>query len=121
MRNLSALGKDRKMAVFILSQLNFGQYLKKKKKTYEATVQQLGIPLPKHLDTLTTIYSDGEPDIILFHRLLGILVGEIKAVGRWHFLNNQTEAPDNDVMKRVQKAVQQLLNSKLVISHVIRD
>jgi hypothetical protein len=45
-------------------------------------VQQLGIPLPAHLDTSTTKYSDGEADIILFHRLLGILVGEIKAIGR---------------------------------------
>jgi hypothetical protein len=40
---------------------------------------------------------------------------------RWHFLHSQTEAPDSDVMRRVRRAKQQLLNSKDVISHVISD
>jgi hypothetical protein len=119
LRNLRALGEDRKKAMFILSLLNFGDFLNE--PTYAAAVKQLKLPLPADVDTLQVKYSDGEADFIIFHHLLGILIGELKAVGRHHLLNEHTEAPDADVVKRVQTAVKQLTKSKLVVSHVISD
>jgi hypothetical protein len=119
LKNLRALGTARKEAMFILSQLNFGDYLNK--PTYAAAVKQLKLPLPADVDTPLVKYSDGEIDFIIFHRLLGILIGELKAVGRYHILVENTEAPDADVVKRVQTAVKQLTKSKLVVSHIISD
>jgi hypothetical protein len=119
MRNLRALGEDQNEAMFVLSQLNFGDFLNQ--PAYAATVQRLGLRMPADLDTPTVKYSDGEADILLFHRRLGILIGEVKAVGWWHATHNNTTAPDSDVAKRVQKAVKQLSNSKRIISHVISD
>jgi hypothetical protein len=113
------LGEKRQEAMFILSQLNFGDFLNK--PAYSATVKLLGLPLPTDLDTKQVKYSDGEADFILVHHLLGILVGELKSIGRWHLLNNKSEAPDEDVVKRVQKAMKQLSKSKRIVSHIVQD
>jgi hypothetical protein len=110
------LGEDRKEAMFILSQLIFGDFLNE--PAYAATVKQLQLPLPKGLDRK---YSHGEADFIIIHCLLRILIGELKAIGRWHWVHHSTEAPDKEVVKRVQKAVKQLEKSKKVISYVIDD
>jgi hypothetical protein len=119
LRNLKALGEEKHIPMFVLSQLNFGAYLNE--PAYSATVKQLKLCLPKHLDTRKVKYSQGEADFIVFHPRLGILIGELKAVGMFHSLNNQPEAPDSVVTKRVQKAVEQLDNSKYIISEVIKD
>jgi hypothetical protein len=81
LRNLRALGEDRGEAMFILSQLNFGDFLNE--PAYAATVKQLRLRLPKDLDKKVK-YSHGEADFIIFHCLLGILIGELKAIGRYH-------------------------------------
>jgi hypothetical protein len=122
MCNLRALGEElNNGGMLIQSQLNFGDFLNE--PAYAATVKQLqksGLPLPSDLDTVITKYSDGEADLILFHRYYGILIGELKSVGWWHFANNR-QPSDSIVQGKVTQAVTQLNNSVLVISHVISD
>jgi hypothetical protein len=116
--NLQALGEDlNNGGMFILSQLNFGNYLDQ--PAYAATVKQLrqnGLRLPADLDTVITKYSDGEADIIIFHRFYGILVGELKSIGRAH-----GKPADSALEKRIEKAINQLDNAAIVISYVISD
>lgn len=117
--NLQALGKSRQEPWFILSQLEFGQYLRK--PAYAAAVAECRLPLPRDLDTPQTPYSRGEADFVLFHRHRGVLVGEIKSIGRYQTVHNSAPAEDKDVAKRIEKAVTQLNKSVRVISHVISD
>jgi hypothetical protein len=64
--NLRSLGEELgNGGSFILSQLNFGDFFNEP---------------ASDLDTVLTKYSDGEADIILFHRYYGILIGKLKAL-----------------------------------------
>jgi hypothetical protein len=120
--SLQALGEElNNCGMLILSQLSFGDF--QNEPAYAATVKQLrqsGLPLPADLVTVITKYSDGEADIMLFHRYYGILVGAIMKVGRWHSADN-TQPPDSSVKDKVTKAVTQLKSSVHVIRYVISD
>ncbi|KAK7089591.1 uncharacterized protein [Littorina saxatilis] len=118
MLNLQELGNSRHEAMFILSQLNFGDYLNQ--HAYAAAAAQL--PRPSDKDTQQTKYSDGEADFVLIHRQHGILIGELKTVGRWQKdVNNPQPPADADVAKRVTKAVKQLDRSETVVRHLVSD
>jgi hypothetical protein len=117
--NLKTLGEEGKEGMLILTQLSFGEYLSL--PAYAAAVKKLhqsGLPLPSDLDTLTIKFSSGEADLILFHRYYGILIGELKSIGRWHSLNNR-QPLNSEVAKKVTKAVTQLNKSVYVVRHVI--
>jgi hypothetical protein len=121
--NLQAMGEELldDGGMLILSQLSFGDFLSE--SAYAAAVKQLqqrSLPLPSDLDTVLTKYSDGEADLILFHRYYGILIGELKPLGRWHSANN-TQPPDSSVKDKVTKAVTKLNKSVHVICYVIGD
>ncbi|XP_070207910.1 uncharacterized protein [Littorina saxatilis] len=118
MVNLQELGNSRHEAMFILSQLNFGDYLNQ--PAYAAAAAQL--PRPSDKNTQQTKYSDGEADFVLIHRQHGILIGELKTVGRWQKdVNNPQPPADADVAKRVTKAVKQLDRSETVVRHLVSD
>ncbi|KAK7094327.1 hypothetical protein V1264_007967 [Littorina saxatilis] len=118
MVNLQELGNSRHEAMFILSQLSFGNYLNQ--HAYAAAAAQL--PRPSDLDTQQTKYSDGEADFVLIHRQHGILIGELKSVGRYQVdVNNPQPPADADVAKRVTKAVEQLDRSERVVRHLVSD
>ena len=74
--NLRALGNAGQEPMFILSQLNFGDYLNQ--PSYAAAVQASQLPRPSDLGEK---YAAGDFDILLIHRRHGILVGELKSVG----------------------------------------
>ncbi|KAK7094320.1 uncharacterized protein [Littorina saxatilis] len=118
MVNLQELGNSRHEPMFILSQLSFGNYLNQ--HAYAAAAAQL--PRPSDLDKQQTKYSDGEADFVLIHRQHGILIGELKTVGRWQKdVNNPQPPADADVAKRVKKAVKQLDRSETVVRHLVSD
>ncbi|KAK7094322.1 hypothetical protein V1264_007962 [Littorina saxatilis] len=118
MLNLQELGKSRHEAMFILSQLSFGNYLNQ--PAYAAAAAQL--PRPSQLDTKKTKYSDGEADFVLIHRQHGILIGELKSVGKSQACSQNPQPPaDADVAKRVTKAVKQLDRSETVVKHLVSD
>ncbi|KAK7089593.1 hypothetical protein V1264_024408 [Littorina saxatilis] len=118
MVNLQEFGNSLDEAMFILSQLRFGDYLNQ--PAYAAAAAQL--PRPSDIDTQQTKYSDGEADFVLIHRQHGILIGELKTVGRWQKdVNNPQPPADADVAKRVTKAVTQLDRSETVVRYLVND
>ena len=118
--NLQALGNAGQEPMFILSQLNFGDYLNE--PSYAAAVEASQLPkLPRPAD-LGKKHAAGDFDILLIHRRRGILVGELKSVGRNQPGVSRTPAQaDDDVAKRVGKAVKQLDKSETVLRHLVSD
>ena len=101
--------------MFIVSQLNFSSYLNK--PSYAAEAAQL-----PRLITLPEKYRRGDFDILLIHRRYGVLIGEIKSVGRSQPKLGKTPAEDDaDVAKRVGRAIKQLDKSEIVVKHVLDD
>ncbi|KAK7094307.1 uncharacterized protein [Littorina saxatilis] len=122
MLNLQKLGKTfstgRPEGMFILSQLSFGNYLNQ--PAYTAAAAQL--PRPSQLDTKKTKYSHGEADFVLIHRQHGILIGELKSVGKSRACAKNPQPPaDAEVAKRVTKAVKQLDRSETVMRYLVSD
>lgn len=114
--NLQELGIQRGEVMFILSQLSFGSYLNQ--PSYAAAVA--GLPKPTDLDP--RYQWDGEFDVVLIHRRHGILLGELKSVGRSKAGVKKTQAQaDAAVAKRVGKAVSQLDRSEPVVRYVVSD
>ena len=120
LENLQELGKTRQEPMFILSQVNFGDYLNE--PSYAAAVKASQLPkLPQPSD-LGKKYEAGDFDILLIHRRHGILVGELKSVGSNQPGVSKTPAQaDDDVAKRVGKAVKQLVRSETVVKHLVSD
>ncbi|XP_070183249.1 uncharacterized protein [Littorina saxatilis] len=114
MLNLQELGDSRDEAMFILSQLQFGSYLNK--PAYAAAAKQL--PRPKDLAQ----DRQGDFDFLLIHRQHGILIGELKSVGKTKGASNETHAPaDPFLAKKVKQAVKQLDKSERVVRHLVSD
>ena len=106
--NLLKLGKTREEVMCIISQLNFGDYLRQ--PSYAAAAAQFPRPV-----SLAQQYRLGDFDILLIHRHYGILAGELKAVGF------KTDPKDGAVSNMVKKAVRQVKKSQKVVEHLLRD
>ena len=104
----------------MLSQLSFGDYLNE--CSYAAAVQASQHPeLPRPSD-LGTKYKAGDFDILLIYGRHGILVGELKSVGRNPPGVSRTPAQANDgVAERMGKAVDLLDKSETVVKHQVSD
>ncbi|XP_070199053.1 uncharacterized protein [Littorina saxatilis] len=111
MLNLQELGDSRHEAMFILSQLQFGSYLNE--PAYAAAAERL--PRPKDLPQ----DRQGDFDFLLIHRQHGILVGELKSVGKNSNAANETD--DDVIAEKVKKAVKQLDKSERVVRHLVSD
>ena len=115
--NLRALGNASQEPMFIVSQLNFGDYLNQ--PSYAAAVQASQLPRPSDLDKK---YAAGDFDILLIHRRHGLLIGELKSVGKNQAALNLSPAQaDAAVAKKVGQAVKQLDKSETVVSHLLTD
>ncbi|XP_070199063.1 uncharacterized protein [Littorina saxatilis] len=111
MLNLQELGDSRHEAMFILSQLQFGSYLNE--PAYAAAAKRL--PRPKDVPQ----DRQGDFDFLLIHRQHGILVGELKSVGKNS--NSANETDDAAIAEKVEKAVKQLDKSERVVRHLVSD
>nr|KAG5688822.1 hypothetical protein BaRGS_017054 [Batillaria attramentaria] len=105
---LQTLGEQRQEAMFVMSSLDFTDYLKKLDATHAAQ-----FPLP---GDLPATQREGDFDVIVIHRKYGVLLGEIKSVGIHG--NNPT---DKAVADKVSKAVKQLDKCERVVNHVMSD
>jgi len=106
--NLLKLGKTREEVMCIISQLNFGDYLRQ--PSYAAAAAQFPRPI-----SLARQYRLGDFDIFLIHRHYGILAGELKAVGF------KPDQKDGAVSNMVKKAVRQVKKSQKVVEHLLSD
>ena len=118
--NLRALRDADEEPMFILSQLNFGDYLNEPSYTAAVKASQLpNLPRPEDLGQKD---AAGDFDILLIHRRHGFLIGELKSVGSNQPGLSKTPAQaDDDVAKKVWKAVEQLNKSERVIAHLVSD
>ena len=115
--NLKALGNASQEPLFIMSQLNFGDYLNE--PSYTAAVKASQLPKPPLHEDLSKKYTAGDFDILLIHHYHGILVGKLKSVGRNQPGVSKTPAQaDYDVAKRVGKAFKQLDKSETLVSDI---
>nr|KAG5692897.1 hypothetical protein BaRGS_031401 [Batillaria attramentaria] len=105
---LQTLGEQRQEAMFVMSSLDFTDYLNKLDATHAAQ-----FPLP---GDLPATQREGDFDVIVIHREYGVLLGEIKSVGIHG--NNPT---DKAVADKVTKAVKQLDKCEKVVNHVMSD
>ncbi|XP_070201209.1 uncharacterized protein [Littorina saxatilis] len=109
MLNLQELGDSRHEAMFILSQLQFGSYLNE--PAYAAAAKRL--PRPKDLPQGD---RQGDFDFLLIHRQHGILIGELKSVGK-----TKGAPADPFLAQKVKQAVKQLDKSERVVRHLVSD
>nr|KAG5688070.1 hypothetical protein BaRGS_007115 [Batillaria attramentaria] len=112
---LMELGQRQQEVMFVLSQLEYGNYLNK--PSYAAAASHL----PRPMD-LSQSYHRGDFDVMVLHRQYGLLVGEIKSVGlNLAGLKKSQAQADADVAKRLWRSVKQLDKSETVIKHIVSD
>ncbi|XP_070199033.1 uncharacterized protein [Littorina saxatilis] len=113
LHNLQQLGDSGKEVMFVVSELNFKDYLNK--PFYAKHTGKLPKPatLPKELRHHG---KQGDFDILVIHRLYGILVGEIKSVGK-----TEASRADTEVVKVIDKAVKQLDKCEVHARHMVSD
>lgn len=110
--HLQELGERRQEVMLVLSQLNFCNYLNK--PCYAAAAEQL--PRPCDLNQQD---CRGDFDFVIVHRHYGILVAELKSVGR--YADRTPSESDSDVESRVERSVKQLDKSERVMRHLVGD
>lgn len=123
------LPKHQKQVMFVLSQLDFGDYLGE--PSYAAAAKQL-----PNLGTLPSHLQRGDFDVLIIHRKFGLLTGEIKAVGDMADKLNWSEQEFlQHVLKTVKKMLKmdppgkrslkprasQLQKTKYVLEHLVKD
>ncbi|KAK7094259.1 hypothetical protein V1264_007903 [Littorina saxatilis] len=113
LHNLQQLGDSGKEVMFVVSELNFKDYLNK--PFYAKHTGKLPKPgnLPKEYRHFG---KQGDFDILVIHRKLGILVGEIKSVGK-----TEASRADTEVVKVIDKAVKQLDKCEVHARHMVSD
>ena len=108
-------GISRREVMFVLSQLHFTGYLNK--PSYSAATELF--PKPMDLDEDD---RRGDFDLLLIHRVYGILLGELKSVGLHKDSNVSGDAPsDKTVTSRVLRAIKQLDKSERVVKYMASD
>ncbi|KAK7106665.1 hypothetical protein V1264_017893 [Littorina saxatilis] len=113
LHNLQQLGDSGKEVMFVVSELNFKDYLNK--PFYAKHTGKLPKPatLPKELRHHG---KQGDFDILVIHRQYGILIGEIKSVGK-----TEASRADTEVVKVIAKAVKQLDKCEVHARHMVSD
>lgn len=110
------MADKRQVVMMVISQLKFGQYLKK--PVYSAAAKLL----PQITD-LPTDMQEGDFDVLIIHKDLGLITGEVKSVGsNFHEIPGMTQKDkDAAVTKKVQEGVRQLKKAKAVLMHISSD
>ena len=101
--------------MFVISQMQFGDYLNK--PAYAAAAAML--PKPGDPVLKSQNKDRGDFDILIIHKLHGILACEIKAVG-WKFPAQQmTEKEEGILAKKVNDAIKQMQKANDVLDHLV--
>ncbi|XP_070202901.1 uncharacterized protein [Littorina saxatilis] len=113
LHNLQQLGDSGNEVMFVVSELNFKDYLNK--PFYAKHTGKLPKPasLPKELRHHG---KQGDFDILVIHRQYGIMIGEIKSVGK-----TEASRADTEVVKVIGKAVKQLDKCEVHARHMVSD
>ena len=99
----------------VLSQLQFGDYMTS--SCYAAATQFFSLARDLQHQQL----DRGDFDVLIIHPELGLIAGEIKAVGD-SFDASMTQAEkDRAIIKRIKRALKQLEKSTKVLQHLVCD
>lgn len=116
---LQELVKNRDEVMVVLSQLQFGDYLNKPAFAAAASAHPR---LPRPVDLKTHNKHEGDFDMIIIHRLYGLLVLEIKAMGdNFTDLGLSPDDQDCKVSAKVLEALKQLKKAVDVMNHLVSD
>ncbi|XP_070209288.1 uncharacterized protein [Littorina saxatilis] len=110
-----ALWEDRNEAVMVICGLEFGQYLTQEKEITGVSACDK-FPRPKTMDEKSC--QRGNFDVLILSRRYGIIVGEVKSVG---FDAQKTANISQAIVKRAQKALDQLNKAGKVLQHMLSD
>ncbi|XP_076445773.1 uncharacterized protein LOC143283420 isoform X2 [Babylonia areolata] len=111
--NLHALAKHVQQVMFVLSSVNFQNYL-----SGAAVSSAMSFPRPTDLKR----GSRGDFDFLIVHRHRGLLVAELKSVGMQRSqLQLSQEQADHSVTGRLDRAVSQLEKGRRMASHLVSD
>ncbi|XP_070206138.1 uncharacterized protein [Littorina saxatilis] len=119
---LRALAEEQNEVMFVLSQLDYGDYLGE--PCYSAAVRCFHSPKDFVQEELKgkDVFHRGDFDILIFHREYGVLVGEVKTVGdNFSILDLTQKQQDAIVAKKVEQAVKQLNKAEKVLAHLLSD
>ncbi|XP_070204715.1 uncharacterized protein [Littorina saxatilis] len=101
--------------MFVLSQLNFKDYLPSHSPS--ATPR---LPTPRDLKSQNK--DQGDFDVLVLHKHLGVLVGEIKSVGdNFQELGFSEQKKEQEIVKKVKQALKQLDKARDVLNHLTND
>ena len=102
--------------MFVISQLNFGDYLNE--PCYSAAASLL----PRPIDLKSQHKHRGDFDVLLLHRRYGVLVGEVKSIGdQFSTLFPSARLQDQKVAEKVKLAIRQLNRAEEVLSYLLSD
>ena len=113
---LKALGDHHQEVMFVLSQLNFSDYLNQPSYAPAAAL----LPRPIDLRTKGNSAGHGDFDLVVIHRHCGLLVAEVKSFGSAF----DSLAPDHfrpALAKKIKMGVRQLDKSEVVLKHLVSD
>ncbi|KAK7106507.1 hypothetical protein V1264_017757 [Littorina saxatilis] len=129
---LRALADRQNEVMFVLSQLDFGDYLGE--PCYSAAANAFARPIDlkkkkkkkktktKEAEETEESLHEGDFDLLIFHREYGVLVGEVKIVGdNFSSLTLTQQQQDAIVVKKVEQAVKQLNKAEKVLTHILSD
>lgn len=105
----------RQEVMFVISQLDFSNYLTKSNTD--------SLPTPSTLEEEK--YRRGDFDVLIVHSRLGVIVGEIKSVG-WSPQHVQSEnsdftSDDAAIARKVLQGLKQLDKAQVVLDHLLSD
>lgn len=111
------LALKKKEVMFVISQLNFSDYLGMSNYSQEAQ----HFLRPGHLNINAN--RQGDFDILIIHRHYGILIGEIKSIdpNQCRDLNLSQCDIDKKISERLNKAIDQLNKSENVVRELSKD
>ena len=115
---LQILSDNLQQAMVVVSQLFFRKYL-------DDNTNPIHVAAAARLPSVWTLpeqLTEGECDILIIHRQHGIVVGEIKSVGRGAFFNSQADSQQNRmIVDKVAAAMRQINNQEMVLRHLVSD
>lgn len=100
---------QQKEVMMVVSQLQFGKY--HARPSYAAADNDLS---PRDCTNQSIHYDEDDCDVLIIHKTLGILTLEIKNVEI-----KLGQPQQQEVMEKVQKAIQQLKNAETVLKYLI--
>lgn len=118
---LEEFSEQNKEVMFVLSNLQFGDYLGEPAYAPAAALLDTpkNLPPPKPSSKQSGNLKEGDFDFLLIHRKYGLVTCEVKSVGGFKSGGTMTRNKKNLIRKRLKKAISQLNKAEGMLSHLV--